>query len=118
MLEIWIPYVHLLRSTIPPLRRIRNEFPPKFISLVICCVIAGAFECKSQEAIIEGSIMTDAVIVSYQLAEHLGVAFSERTVLESILGAEDLQTSGHLKDVLHLMRTLYVLSAADQAPVS
>ncbi len=31
------------------------------------------------------------------LAEHLGVAFSERTVLESILGAEDLQTSGHLK---------------------
>ncbi|CAN5958255.1 unnamed protein product [Sphagnum jensenii] len=57
-----------------------------------------------------------ARVASYH--EHLGVAFSERTVLETILGAEDLQTSGHLKDVLGLMRTLYVLSAADQGPVS
>ncbi|CAK9863357.1 unnamed protein product [Sphagnum jensenii] len=62
-----------------------------------------------------------ARVASYHelsISRAFSVAFSERTVLESILGAEDLQTSGHLKDVLGLIRTLYVLSAADQAPVS
>ncbi|KAH8932954.1 hypothetical protein BDL97_18G006000 [Sphagnum fallax] len=71
---------------------------------------------KVKKFLSKGLSMTDAVIASYQLAEHLGVAFSERTVLESILAAEELQMAGPLKDVLGLLRTLYMLSAVDEGP--
>jgi acyl-CoA oxidase len=37
-------------------------------------------------------------------------------VLESILAAEELQMAGPLKDVLGLLRTLYMLSAVDEGP--
>lgn len=53
---------------------------------------------------------------SYQLAEDLGKAFSERIVLESTLAAEQ-QAAGSMQRVLGLLRTLYVLSAADEGAV-
>jgi acyl-CoA oxidase len=64
----------------------------------------------------QGVSMADAVISSYQLAEDLGQAFSERSILESVLRAEQ-QTTGSTKEVLGLLRSLYVLSAADEGPV-
>ncbi|XP_024393119.1 acyl-coenzyme A oxidase 3, peroxisomal [Physcomitrium patens] len=64
----------------------------------------------------KGVSMADAVISSYQLAEDLGQAFSERSILESVLRAEQ-QTTGSTKEVLGLLRSLYVLSAADEGPV-
>jgi acyl-CoA oxidase len=60
---------------------------------------------------------TRALMSSYQLAEELGKAFTERTVLESILSAEQQATSGSVKRVLGLLRTLSVLSQVDEEPV-
>lgn len=54
---------------------------------------------------------------SYQLAEDLGKAFSERIVLESILGAEQQAADSNIQEVLRLVRTLYVLSEADEVAV-
>lgn len=64
----------------------------------------------------KGVSMTDAVISSYQLAEDLGQAFTERSILESLLRVEQ-QTTGSMKGVLGLLRSLYVLSSADETPV-
>ena len=44
------------------------------------------------------------------------MAFTERTVLESIQRAEQ-QATGAIKRVLGLLRTLYVLSEIDEEPV-
>jgi acyl-CoA oxidase len=57
------------------------------------------------------------LVQSYQLAEDLGKAFSERTVLESILGAEQQAADSKIQRVLGLLRTLYVLSGADEGAV-
>jgi len=54
---------------------------------------------------------------SYQLAEDLGKAFSERLVLESTLAAEQQAEAGSMKQVLGLLRTLFVLSVADEGAV-
>jgi len=64
----------------------------------------------------KGVSMADAVIASYQIAEDLGQAFSERSVLESFLRAEQ-KTSGSMKEIMELLRSLYVLSSTDEAPV-
>uniref|UniRef100_A0A7I4CTY5 Acyl-coenzyme A oxidase n=1 Tax=Physcomitrium patens TaxID=3218 RepID=A0A7I4CTY5_PHYPA len=66
--------------------------------------------------VLKGVSMTDAVISGYQVAEDLGQAFSERSVLESFLKVEQ-QTTGSMKDILGLLRSLYVLSSADETPV-
>jgi len=66
--------------------------------------------------VLKGVSMADAAISSYQLAEDLGQAFSERSVLESFLRAEQLAPDS-MKEVLELIRSLYVLSSTDEAPV-
>ncbi|KAG0599354.1 hypothetical protein M758_12G146000 [Ceratodon purpureus] len=67
--------------------------------------------------IASGKSTTEALMMSYQLAEDLGKAFSERTVLESILGAEQQAADSNIQGVLGLLRTLYVLSEADEGAV-
>jgi len=54
--------------------------------------------------------------MSSQLGADLARAFSERSILESFLGAER-QATGKMKEVLGLLRTLYVLSVADEDQV-
>lgn len=54
---------------------------------------------------------------SYKVAEDLGKAFSERLVLESSLAAERQASRVGTVRVLALLRSLYVLSAADEATV-
>ncbi|BBN04025.1 acyl-CoA oxidase [Marchantia polymorpha subsp. ruderalis] len=58
----------------------------------------------------------EAANQSYQLGCRLGEAFSEKQVLEAHLAAETEQT-GSIKDVLGLLRSLYVLSVIDESPV-
>eukprot|EP00246_Nothoceros_aenigmaticus_P007366 TRINITY_DN21107_c0_g1_i1.p1 TRINITY_DN21107_c0_g1~~TRINITY_DN21107_c0_g1_i1.p1 ORF type:complete len:700 (-),score=114.10 TRINITY_DN21107_c0_g1_i1:13-2037(-) len=57
-----------------------------------------------------------AAVDSYQLAEDLGWAFSERSVLQSFIATENSQT-GPSKDALSLLRTLFVLVLIDENPV-
>ncbi|CAI8617401.1 unnamed protein product [Vicia faba] len=55
-----------------------------------------------------------AFILSYQLAEDLGRAFSERAILKTFIEAESALPAGSLKDVLSLLRSLYALICVDE----
>ncbi|KAH9309532.1 hypothetical protein KI387_037443, partial [Taxus chinensis] len=58
----------------------------------------------------QGKSTGTAFTMSYKLAEDLGRAFSQRAVLDSVISAEaKLSSSDSMKDVLGLLRTLYVL---------
>lgn len=65
----------------------------------------------------KGLTMSDAVLSSYQLAEDLGHAFSERAVLESFVAVEANQPMDSIKNLLGLLRSLFVLSTIDENPV-
>jgi acyl-CoA oxidase len=80
-------------------------------------VLLELLSMKVQRISLEGVSITEALMASSQLVQDLGKAFSERIVLDSILKVEDLQPAGSLKDVLGLLRKLYVLSTAEESPV-
>ncbi|XP_022726557.1 acyl-coenzyme A oxidase 3, peroxisomal-like [Durio zibethinus] len=50
-----------------------------------------------------------AFLMSYQLAEDLGKAFSERSIFQTFVEAEATLAAGSLKDVLGMLRSLYAL---------
>ncbi|OMP10220.1 hypothetical protein COLO4_04707 [Corchorus olitorius] len=56
-----------------------------------------------------GETKEHAVIMSYQLAEDLGRAFSDRAIFQTFVEAEATLAAGSLKDVLSLLRSLYAL---------
>ncbi|CAM6056660.1 unnamed protein product [Sphagnum tenellum] len=80
-------------------------------------VLLELLSMKVQRISLEGLSITEALMANYQLVQDLGKAFSERIVLDSFLKVEDLQPAGSLKDVLGLLRKLYVLSTAEESPV-
>lgn len=62
------------------------------------------------QVVSQGKSTTIAFTMSYKLAEDLGRAFSQRAVLDSIISAEEIfSPADSIKDVLGLLRTLYVL---------
>ncbi|XP_016512417.1 acyl-coenzyme A oxidase 3, peroxisomal-like isoform X1 [Nicotiana tabacum] len=65
--------------------------------------------CQSQ-----GKSKEYAFTLNYQLAEDLGRAFSDRAVLHTFLEAEATVTSGPLKDILGLVRSMYVLVTLEE----
>ncbi|GER39250.1 acyl-coenzyme A oxidase [Striga asiatica] len=63
---------------------------------------------------IQGVSKESAFIASYQLAEDLGRAFSDRTILQTFIDAENNVTDARLKHVLGLLRSMYVLVTLDE----
>ncbi|XP_044466814.1 acyl-coenzyme A oxidase 3, peroxisomal [Mangifera indica] len=55
-----------------------------------------------------------AFILSYQLAEDLGRAFSDRLILQTFIETEATVPVGSLKDVLGLLRSLYALAIMEE----
>ncbi|XP_073140081.1 acyl-coenzyme A oxidase 3, peroxisomal-like [Henckelia pumila] len=62
----------------------------------------------------QGESKESAFNASYQLAEDLGRAFSDRTILQTCIEAENNTTDAHLKKILGLMRSMYVLVTIDE----
>ncbi|XP_020099842.1 acyl-coenzyme A oxidase 3, peroxisomal-like [Ananas comosus] len=62
----------------------------------------------------KGESKERATLLSYPLAEDLARAFTERTILQTILEAEMALTAGPLKDVLGLMRSMYSLICMEE----
>ncbi|KAI5077659.1 hypothetical protein GOP47_0007483 [Adiantum capillus-veneris] len=65
----------------------------------------------------EGSSLNDALSLSYRTIKDLGLAFSERCVLNSLLRAEDNEVLLPVKLHLGLLRSLYALSVFEEYPV-
>lgn len=61
-----------------------------------------------------GESKESAFILSYQLAEDLGRAFSERSILKTFMEAESTLPAGSLKNVLGLLRSLYAVVCMDE----
>ncbi|KAG4980294.1 hypothetical protein JHK85_034252 [Glycine max] len=61
-----------------------------------------------------GESKESAFILSYQLAEELGRAFSERAILKTFMEAESTVPAGSLKNVLGLLRSLYAVICVDE----
>lgn len=61
----------------------------------------------------QGESKENAVLLSYQLAEELARAFTERTILQTFVQAE-MATTGPLKDVLELLRSMYALVSIEE----
>ncbi|KDP31760.1 hypothetical protein JCGZ_12221 [Jatropha curcas] len=55
-----------------------------------------------------------AFIMSYQLAEDLGRAFSDRLILQTFIEAETTVSAGSLKNVLGLLRSMYALICLEE----
>ncbi|CAA0836960.1 Acyl-coenzyme A oxidase 3- peroxisomal [Striga hermonthica] len=62
----------------------------------------------------QGESKESAFIASYQLAEDLGRAFSDRAILQTFIEAENNVTDAPLKYVLGLLRSMYVLVTLDE----
>lgn len=70
-----------------------------------------AIEVSQYQA--QGESRENAIILSYQLAEELARAFTERTILQSLVEAET-SSAGSLKDVLGLLRSMYALICIEE----
>ncbi|AEE74442.1 putative acyl-coenzyme A oxidase [Arabidopsis thaliana] len=55
-------------------------------------------------------------LLSHQLAEDLGKAFTEKAMLQTILDAEAKLPTGSVKDVLGLVRSMYALISLEEDP--
>ncbi|KAL6570785.1 Acyl-coenzyme A oxidase 3, peroxisomal [Orobanche gracilis] len=62
----------------------------------------------------QGESKDSAFIASYQLAEDLGRAFSDRTILQTFIESENNVTDAPLKNVSSLLRSMYVLVTLDE----
>ncbi|GFS45633.1 acyl-CoA oxidase 3 [Actinidia rufa] len=62
----------------------------------------------------QGQSKEYAFILSYQLAEDLGKAFSERAIFQTFVEAEANLSSGSLKNVLGLLRSMYALISLEE----
>ncbi|XP_015953674.1 acyl-coenzyme A oxidase 3, peroxisomal [Arachis duranensis] len=62
----------------------------------------------------QGESKESAFNLSYQVAEDLGRAFSERAILKTFIEIESKVPAGSLKDVLGLLRSLYALISVDE----
>ncbi|XP_042518311.1 acyl-coenzyme A oxidase 3, peroxisomal-like [Macadamia integrifolia] len=62
----------------------------------------------------QGESKAFAFILSYQLAEDLARAYSERVVLQTFFDSETRVSSGPLKNVLGLLRSMYVMICLEE----
>lgn len=62
----------------------------------------------------QGQSKEHAFVLSYQLAEDLGKAFSDRAILQTFLDAEATVPAGSLKDVLGKLRSMYALVCLEE----
>ncbi|KAM5578249.1 hypothetical protein ABKV19_008519 [Rosa sericea] len=62
----------------------------------------------------QGESKEYSVLLSYQLAEDLGRAFSDRTILQTFIDVEATVPAGSLKNVLATLRTLYALICLEE----
>ncbi|KAL2483403.1 Acyl-coenzyme A oxidase 3 [Forsythia ovata] len=61
-----------------------------------------------------GESKESAFVVSYQVAEDLGKAFSDRAILQSAIEAENNVKDASLKNILALLRSMYVLVTLEE----
>ncbi|KAL8461163.1 hypothetical protein ACS0TY_032587 [Phlomoides rotata] len=62
----------------------------------------------------QGKSKESAFIAGYQLAEDLGRAFTDRAILQNFIEAENSVTDASLKNMLSLMRSMYVVTTLDE----
>lgn len=62
----------------------------------------------------QGESKEYAFILSYQLAEDLGRAYSERELLQTFIQTEATVPAGSLKDVLALLRSMYAMICLEE----
>ncbi|KAJ0989396.1 hypothetical protein J5N97_007752 [Dioscorea zingiberensis] len=62
----------------------------------------------------QGASKENAMILSYQLAEELGRAFSERSILQTFMEDEINLSTGPLKEVMGLLRSMYALICIEE----
>ncbi|KAJ3692286.1 hypothetical protein LUZ60_012636 [Juncus effusus] len=63
---------------------------------------------------VQGKSKEKALLLSYQIAEDLARAFTERTILQVFLEAENKLPAGPLKKVMGLLRSLYATTCMDE----
>ncbi|CAA2971044.1 acyl-coenzyme A oxidase 3, peroxisomal-like [Olea europaea subsp. europaea] len=62
----------------------------------------------------QGESKESAFVVSYQVAEDLGKAFSDRAILQIAIEAENNVTDASIKNILGLLRSMYVLVTLEE----
>ncbi|XP_019172423.1 PREDICTED: acyl-coenzyme A oxidase 3, peroxisomal-like [Ipomoea nil] len=62
----------------------------------------------------QGESKENALLLSYQLAEDLGRAFTDRAIYHTFLEAEASANSGSLKNILGLVRSMYAMVTLDE----
>ncbi|XP_047948432.1 acyl-coenzyme A oxidase 3, peroxisomal-like [Salvia hispanica] len=75
------------------------------------------FAAEVSEYQAKGESKESAFNASYQLAEDLGRAFTDLAILQTFVEAENSLTDASLKNVLSLVRSMYVVVTLDEDPV-
>ncbi|KAF3443209.1 hypothetical protein FNV43_RR12890 [Rhamnella rubrinervis] len=76
--------------------------------------LLNCFALEVSQYLKQGQSKEYAFILSYQLAEDLGKAFSERQILQTFIDAEATVPAGSLKDVLGKLRSMYALICMEE----
>ncbi|KAE8662197.1 Acyl-coenzyme A oxidase 3, peroxisomal [Hibiscus syriacus] len=71
------------------------------------------FVADVSQYLAKGESKEQAFNMSYQVAEDLGKAFSDRAIFQTFVEAEATLASGSLKDVLGMVRSLYALNCLE-----
>ncbi|XP_052207462.1 acyl-coenzyme A oxidase 3, peroxisomal-like [Diospyros lotus] len=72
------------------------------------------FAAEVSEHQAQGQSKEYAFILSHQLAEDLGKAFSERTIFQTFIEAEEALSAGPVKSMLGLLRSMYALICLEE----
>ncbi|KAK4799251.1 hypothetical protein SAY86_024616 [Trapa natans] len=64
----------------------------------------------------QGQSKENAFMLSYQIAEDLGRAFSDRAILQNFIQVEESATDEPLKGILGLLRSMYALVIMEEDP--
>ncbi|ERN14015.1 hypothetical protein AMTRI_Chr01g133320 [Amborella trichopoda] len=76
--------------------------------------LLGRFAAEVSQYMSQGYHKENAFMLTYQLAEDLARAFTERTILQYILDVETSMPGGPLKNVLGLLRTMYAVVTIEE----
>lgn len=115
--ELGLEHMNSASPTVPQRLSGSTSRSAKFQTDIFCLRerdLLNQFAAEVSSRLSRGESKESAFNVSYQLAEDLGRASTDRAILQSFIDAENKVTDASVKSVLSLVRSLYGLVTLDE----
>ncbi|KAG6404904.1 hypothetical protein SASPL_132481 [Salvia splendens] len=117
--ELGLEHMNKPSPTIPSQLSSSTVHSSQFQNDIFCLRerdLLNRFAAEVSKYLAQGESKESAFNASYQLAEDLGRAFTDLAILQTFVEAENSVTDASLKNVLSLVRSMYVLVTLDEDP--